>query len=266
MKKVLVLVFAAFVSLSLAGCGKKAEKGEYTLEKGILKVGMEIGYPPMEYYAEDGKTPMGFDVQLAKAVADKLGLQIEYIDTAWDGIFAGLETDKYDVIFSACTITDERKSSMDFSTPYVGNGQSLILTKDSKKVVTGPADLTGLTVGYQAETTSDIYMTKLAEKGLKFRPAEYDKVINAYEDLKYGRCDVVISDALVAAAYLTLPDTPYVSVWTGEADEYFGAAVKKGNSVLTTKINSALEELFSDGTMKSIYEDVFAADLTNTVK
>ena len=260
MKKLVAVVSAVLMVAALAGCSKKVEKGEYTIEKDVFKVGMEIGYPPMEYYDADGKTPIGFDVELSKALSEKLELKLEIVDTSWDGIFAGLETDKYDAVISSVTITDERKESMDFTQAYIGNGQAIILQKDSTLNVKSPADLTGLKVAYQAETTSDYFMAKQGENGLKFEPVEFDKVINAYDELALGRCDAVCSDALVSAAYLG-PDSKYKSVWVGDADEYFGVAVKKGNTVLAEKLDAALVELAADGTLKAISEKIFGSDL-----
>lgn len=260
MKKFVGILCSTLLLLCLGSCSKKAEKGEFTIEKGVFKVGMEIGYPPMEYYDTDGKTPIGFDVEMSALLAEKLGLQLECIDTAWDGIFAGLETDKYDAVISAVTVTEERKGSMEFSTPYIGNGQAIILKKDSSLPITKPEDLAGLKVAYQAETTSDFYMEKLAKAGLKFEPCEFDKVINAYDELALGRCDAVISDALVSAAYLG-PDSKFKSVWQGDADEFFGIAIKKGNTVLQQKLNDALSELAADGSLKAVSEKIFGANL-----
>ena len=103
-------------------------------------------------------------------------------------------------------------------------------------------------------------MAKQGENGLKFEPVEFDKVINAYDELALGRCDAVCSDALVSAAYLG-PDSKYKSVWVGDADEYFGVAVKKGNTVLAEKLDAALVELAADGTLKAISEKIFGTDL-----
>ncbi len=266
MKKSVAALVAVVMAagLVLSGCSKKLEKGECTIEKGVLKVGMEIGYPPMEYYDVDGKTPIGFDVELGKAVAERLGLTVEFIDTAWDGIFAGLETNKYDVVMSSATITPERQEAMDFSAPYVGNGQAIVVRADSNFRPEGPQDLAGKIVAYQAETTSDLFMEKQAVAGLAFTPAEFDKVINAYDELKLGRCDAVVCDALVYANYKD--DPAFVSTWTGSADEYFGVAIRKGNDVLVEKVNETIATMFADGTMKQIYLNVFGADLTNTVQ
>ncbi len=260
MKKVFAVLTAALMVLAVTGCSKKAEKGDFTLEKGKFKIGMEIGYPPMEYYDADGKTPLGFDVEMGKILASKLGLEVEFVDTAWDGIFAGLETEKYDVVISAATITPERLESMDFSKSYIGNGQAIILQKDSKLAVSKPEDLSGLKVAYQAETTSDIFMEKMAAAGLKFEPCEFDKVINAYDELALGRCDAVVSDALVSAAYLG-EDSKYKSVWTGDPDEFFGIAIKKGNTALKEKIDAALDEMAADGSLAEISNKIFGSDL-----
>lgn len=264
MKKIIFAVAALVSALSFSGCNKKAEAGEFTVEKGKLKIGMEIGYPPMEYYDADGKTPIGFDIELGKAVAAKLGLEPEFIDTAWDGIFAGLETNKYDCVMSAATITPERLESMEFSKPYVGNGQTIVVNSASGFKPASPKDLEGKVVAYQAETTSDIFMTKQAEAGLKFTPAEFDKVINAYDELKLGRCDAVVSDALVYANYAN--DPAFASTWVGSADEFFGAAIRKGNTALLDKVNAALDEMIKDGTMKELYVKVFGSDLSDTIK
>lgn len=266
MKKVSVMLFAlaAFV---LVGCSKKIEKGEFTVQKGKYMVGMEIGYPPFEYYAEDGSTPIGFDVQLAAEVAKRLGLEVEYVDTAWDGIFAGLDTDRYDVVMSAATITPERVQNYDFSMPYIGNGQAIILKKGSNVKVSKFEDLAGLKVGYQAETTSDFYTKKhSAELGFTYVENAYDKVMNAYDDLRLGRIDAVVSDSLVAVDYLSSPDTEFVQVWAAEPDEYFGICMKKGNTELQTKVNAILEEMKKDGSLKKIYMDIFNMDLSDSVK
>lgn len=264
MKKLAVFAVALAAALSVIGCNKKVEAGEFTVEKGKLKIGMEIGYPPMESYAADGKTPVGFDIELGRAVAAKLGLEAEFIDTAWDGIFAGLETNKYDCVMSAATITPERLQSMEFSKPYVGNGQTIVVRANARFNPASPKDLEGKIVAYQAETTSDIFMEKQAKAGLKFTPAEFDKVINAYDELKLGRCDAVVSDALVYANYAD--DPAFASAWVGSADEYFGVAIRKGNSALVEKVNAAIDDMLADGTMKALYIKIFGSDLSETIR
>lgn len=267
MKKFTTLICSALVLAALTGCAKKAEKGEFTVEKGKFMVGMEVGYPPFEYYAEDGKTPSGFDVELGTAIAERLGLEPVFIDTAWDGIFAGLDTERYDVVMSAATITEERKANYDFSQPYIGNGQAIILRKDSKLPVTKMKDLAGLKVGYQAETTSDFYTKKVSSaEGWTYVENAYDKVMNAYDDLKLGRIDAVVSDSLVAVSYLAPADSEFKQVFMGTPDEYFGVCLKKGNSALTEKVDAVIDEMKKDGSLAKIYIKVFGLDLSDSIK
>ncbi len=265
MKKLLCAFTALLMTFSLLGCSKKEEKGEFTVAKGKLKVAAEIGYPPFEYYDEDGVTPIGFDMELARIIADRLGLEVELIDVAWDGIFAGLDTDRYDLVMSAATITPERVENYYFSQPYIGNGQSIILRKDSTLEISSPADLEGLLVAYQAETTSDFFVEKQMAAGLQCNLAEYDKVMNAYDDLRLERVDAVVSDYLVAVSYLGVPDTQFKCVWQGTADEYFGVCMKKGNDTLRDKVNQVIDQLKADGTMKQLYIDIFGVDLSDTI-
>ncbi|MDR0409744.1 MAG: ABC transporter substrate-binding protein [Spirochaetaceae bacterium] len=270
MKKFMFVTIAALTVFSysaFAGGGKQsAEQGGLTLEKGVLSIGMEIGYPPFEYYDIDGKTPIGFDVELGKALAERLGLTPKFIDTAWDGIFAGVDANKYDCIISAVTITDERKEVFNFTQPYISSVQSIVMLKDSPVNIEKPEDLAGLRVTYQAETVSDIYVDKLIADGVKITAFEYDKVINCFDELKIGRVDAIMCDSPVAFYYVNTPDSPFEVVWQGDAEEQFGICLKKGNNDLTIKLDTALDEMFLDGTMQKLSEDIFNVDMVSVVK
>ncbi|MDR1074360.1 MAG: ABC transporter substrate-binding protein [Treponema sp.] len=253
----------------------QAQSGGLTIKQGVLTVGMEIGYPPMEYFDTDGKTPIGFDVSMAKAIAAKLGLQVEFVDTAWDGIFAGVDTRKYDCIMSSVTVTPERQVAYNFTKPYIGNAQALpyignaqalVLRKDATITAANPEELGGLRVAYQAETTSDIYMTKLAQGGLAFEPYEYDKVLNCFDDLRLGRVDAIVCDSLFAFDYIAPDNSPFKLVWQGEADEVFAVCFKKGNDQLTNAVDQALDALFADGTILKISQDVFKMDMVSSAR
>jgi polar amino acid transport system substrate-binding protein len=263
-------IFAVFTALALPGLlfagGAKQTSGGLTLEPGVLSVGMEIGYPPMEYLDTDGKTPIGFDVSMAKALAEKMGLQVKFIDTAWDGIFAGVTTGKYDCIISSVTITEERRAAHNFTRPYIGNSQAMVLLKGSPVRARRPEDLGGLGVAYQAETTSDIYMARLADQGLRFTPYEYDKVMNCFDELRLGRVDAIVCDSLVAVDYIAPADTPFEIVWQGPADEVFGVCLKKGNDALTEALDTALDALFADGSILKISQDIFKMDLVSAAR
>ena len=125
----------------------------------------------------------------------------------------------------------------------------------------------GLKVGYQAETTSDFYTEKMInELGISMVLNEYDKVMNAYADLKLGRIDAVVSDSLVAVSYLAPADSEFKQVWAGTPDEYFGLCVKQGNSELQSKLNAVLDEMKADGSLSKIYMEIFGMDLSDSIK
>ena len=270
MMKLKAIIAAAAAALILTGVvyagGGSQRSGGLTIKDGVLMVGMEIGYPPMEYFDADGKTPIGFDVSMGKAIADKMGLRVEYVDTSWDGIFAGVETEKYDCIMSSVTVTPERLVAHNFSRPYIGNSMAIVLLKGSPFKVNVPEDLAGLGVSYQAETTAKFFMAKLVEQGLHYTPYEYDKVISCFDELKLGRVDAIVTDLLVAVDYIAIPDSPFEIVWQGDADEVFGIVMKKGNDALTEAIDKALDELFADGTMLRLSREIFSVDMVSAAR
>lgn len=267
MKKSLILAFAALILCALTSCTKKVEKGEFTVEAGKLKIGCEVGYPPFEYYSADGKTLMGFDIDLANEIAESLGLKAEIIDTAWDGIFAGLDTNRYDLVISSVSVLPERQEKYDFSIPYIGNGQAVIVRKDSNLEINSLKDLKGKKLAYQSQCSSDFFINKIAkEENFTFIPCSYDKILNAYDDVRLGRADAVISDNLVAISYLTAENSEFKQIWKGESDDYFGICAKKGNTVLIEKINTAIEAMKENGKMKELYEKNFKMDLSDSIK
>lgn len=267
MKKISTLIFALSILATLTGCSKKVNRGEFTVEEGKFKIGVSVDYPPFEYYAEDGKTALGFDIDLGKEVASRLGLEAVVVDTDWDGLMAGLDSERYDVIMSGMTITPERCEKYNFSTPYIGNGQAILLAQNSTLAISKPEDLNGKKVGYQTQTTSDNFMKKLKAEGkIDYLPAEYDKSFNAFDDLKFNRIDAVVCDSLVAADYLSKTSSEYRLVWTGLSDELMGICLSKSKTDFLEKINQAIASIIADGTMKKLYQKNFGFDMTSSLK
>lgn len=255
MKMLLAAVAVMVMAMALCvGCGKDEEKKE------VLKVGMEIGYPPFEYFDADGVTPIGVDVELAKALGEEMGVEIELIDTAWDGIFAGLTKGDYDCIISAVTINAERLLDFDFSTPYIQNYQCIVSLKDSDKKPASVEELKGLKVGYQEETTSDDYLTYFIEQNDaagEIETFEYAKVIQVFDELELGRIDAIICDSTVAQSYLG-EGSIYEITWQQDSEpEEFGVCIKKGNTELVEKINKAMENLKKSGKLDEILDKYF---------
>ena len=286
MKKGLALVAAAVMALSmLAGCGggsssakteTKAQTeaqteaaGESqaeaagtasTLKEGVLQVGVEIGYPPMEYFDEDGKTAIGFDIELAQALADEMGVELELVDTAWDGIFAGVDTDKYDVIMSSVSYLPERDENYTLSKTYVANAPVIVVPNDSE--IADIADLEGKSVAVQMETTADYLIQEQISGGLNTELRQYEKVINAFDELKTGRVDAVCTDSVVASYYLGDEANNYKTVWESPEKEPIVMCFKKGNDALCGEMEAALDALRASGKLGEIATKYFGSDIT----
>ncbi|MCD7841134.1 MAG: ABC transporter substrate-binding protein [Lachnospiraceae bacterium] len=234
------------------------EVTDYTLKEGVLMVGMEIGYPPMEYFDEDGATPIGFDVEVATALADVLGLELELVDTAWDGIFAGVTTDKYDCIISSVSYTEDRNDTYLLSSAYVANAPVIVVPNDSE--IADIMDLEGMSVAVQMETTADYLIQEYVADGLDTDLRQYEKVINAFDEIKAGRVDAVCTDSVVASYYLGDDASDYKTVWQSEEKEPIVICMKQGNDALAEMINEGMAELFENGTMAELAVKYFGTE------
>ena len=214
-----------------------------------ITFGSDATFPPMEF-VDSAKNVVGFDVDMINAAAKAAGFTAVVKNTAWDGIFAGLTAGDYDAVLSSVTITDERKGTMDFSTPYVNAGQVIIVPKTNKKV-TKPDQLSGLKVGVQIGTTGDIAVAKIAKVDKK----TYDEIGLAVEDLSIGRLDAVVVDSPIAANYVLQNDkykAKLMIVGAPFTEEFYGVAVKKGNSAVLDLVNKGLAAIQKNGTMDAL--------------
>ncbi len=238
----------------------ESEVGYTTVKEGVLMVGSEIGYPPMEYFDEDGATPIGFDMELAQAIADDMGLELEIVDTAWDGIFAGVDTDKYDVIMSAVSYTDDRNENYLLSKTYIANAPVLVVPNDSD--ITSMDDMNGRSVAVQMETTADYLVQRYNNDGLNADLRQYEKVINAFDELKAGRVEAVCTDAVVASYYLGDESSNYKIVWEADEKEPIVMCFKKGNDGLKDAMEASIDNLKANGTLGEIATKYFGSDIT----
>ena len=291
MKKYLCMAMAAAMAMGLAACGGSAASDTKTTEKateaageqneaatdaaeaapagdadaayttikeGVLMVGTEIGYPPMEYFDTDGATPIGFDMELAQALADEMGLTLEIVDTAWDGIFAGVETGKYDVILSSVSWTEGRNEEHNLSKTYVANAPVLVVPKGSD--IKDIADTDGKKVAVQMETTADYQMQKQQAAGVNCDLRQYEKVINCFDEIKAGRVDAVCTDSVVAAYYLGEDIDSYETVWTADEKEPICMCLAKGNDALQAAMEEALDALRANGKLGEISVKYFGSE------
>ncbi|MHB0858988.1 MAG: ABC transporter substrate-binding protein [Anaerolineae bacterium] len=218
---------------------------------GKIVIATDAAFPPMEF-VDENKEIVGFDIDLMNAVAAAMGFEVEYKNTAWDGIFAGLESGAYDAILSAVTITEERKAKYDFSDPYINAGQAVVVRAD-ETAISGDQDLSGKTVGAQIGTTGALAIQEIADATLK----EYDNIDLALLDLLNGNVDAVVVDTPVAADFaLTSEQFKGKLKIVGEpfTDEFYGVVVRKGEMAdFLAAFNEGLKSVQSDGTYDQIY-------------
>ncbi|HNT57377.1 MAG TPA: basic amino acid ABC transporter substrate-binding protein [Syntrophales bacterium] len=220
-------------------------------KKTTITVATDATWPPMEMVNEN-KEIVGYDIDFLKAVAEEGGFNVEFKNVAWDGIFAGIATGKYDAIISSVTITDERKKKFDFSDPYINAGQILVVPKELENVAT-LADLKGKKVGAQIGTTATFEIKKV--EGLELKG--YDEIGLAFEDMAAGRISGVVCDTPVAADY-ALQRQEYRERFkiVGEpfTEEYYGIVVRKGNKKVLDMINKGIAAVKAKGIDKQIEE------------
>ena len=206
----------------MVSCAKK--------EPTKITIASDATFPPMEM-VDTNKNIVGFDIDLMNAAAKAGGFTVEFKNTAWDGIFAGLDNGKYDAVMSSVTITDERKKTMDFSMPYINAGQILTVRADTNGVTT-LADLKGKTVGAQIGTTGAFEIDKVKAAD-KITEKTYDEIGLAFEDLSTAASTAWSCDNPTAASYALQNDKykgKLKTVGTPFTEEYYGVAVKKGNT------------------------------------
>ena len=248
MKKILLSTLCLFVVAGFAFAGQ----GGGDKDEGLhLVVATDATWPPMEFVDENSKEIIGFDIDLFNAVAKAGGFTVEFQNTAWDGIFAGLAAGKYDAVISSVTITEERKKEMDFSKPYINAGQILVV-QSSLRGVSELVDMEGKVVGAQIGTTGSFAIEDtLGMKSLK----TYDEIGFAFEDLAVGRIDGVVADTPVAADF-ALQNESYKGKLkiVGEpfTDEYYGICVQKGNTEVLEAINAGLDKVLGTSTYENI--------------
>lgn len=242
--------------LAAAACGASdSNEADRIQSAGVLRVGTEGVYAPFSYHDESGQL-VGYDVDVARAVGDKLGVQVEFVETPWDSMFAALEANRFDIVANQVTINPERKALYDLSDPYA-IGEGVIVTRADDDSVTSLADVKGKIA---AENATSNWAQLARDNGARVESVE--GFAQAIKLLNQGRVDVVINDSIAVYQYLaeTGDESVKIAVQTGEKSEQ-GFAARK-NSGLLPELNTALEELSDDGTLASISERYLKANVS----
>nr|WP_235886810.1 ABC transporter permease subunit [Mycobacteroides chelonae] len=238
--------------LAVAGCGDQAQES--------LRVGTEGVYAPFSFHDERTGELTGYDVDVARAVGEKLGRPVEFVEIPWDAIFAGLDAERFDVVANQVTITPERRAKYDLSTPYAV-GEGVIVTRANDNTIHSLADIRGKVA---AENATSNWSQIARDAGARVEAVEgFTQSITL---LSQGRVDVVVNDSIAVYAYLASTGDPAVKIAgsTGERSEQ-GFAARK-NSGLLPELNKALDQLAADGTLTRISEKYLKADASGTTK
>ncbi len=251
LKRSPVVLVALLVAAAVVVVGCKKKETAAAEEKPVIVIATDATWPPMEMVNEN-KEIVGFDIDLMNAAAKAGDFAVEFRNTAWDGIFAGLAAGEYDAVMSSVTITEDRKQTMDFSVPYINAGQILVVRSDLEGAAT-LEEMKGKSVGAQIGTTGAMEVQKVSGVTLK----TYDEIGLAFEDLVNGRIDAVVADTPVAADFaLQNPNYKEKLKIVGKpfTDEYYGVAVKKGNTATLETIDAGLNKVLSTPTYDQIMD------------
>ena len=260
MKKIISLVMVLVMATAVfSACGSKSSDSKSGGDgKQVLSMATNAEFPPYEY--GEGEEVVGIDVDIAQAIADKLGMELKVDNMNFDSIIPAITSGKDAIGAAGMTVTDERKKNVDFTDSYATGVQVVIVREDSK--ITDVKDLTTKgadnTIGVQLGTTGDIYCTSdIQDKGFG-KVQQFNKGADAVQALVSGKIDCVVIDNQPSKEFvkankgLKILDTEYVT-------EDYAIAVAKDNTELKDKINGALNELKAEGTIQKILDKYIKA-------
>lgn len=284
-KRLLSAVMASAMVLSLAACGgaktettaaeTTAEKKEETTTAdttaaetaeaagGTLIVGFDQDFPPMGFVGDNGEYT-GFDLDLAKEVASRLGLEYKAQPVAWDSKDMELESGNIDCIWNGFTITG-REDDYTWTTPYMANKQVFVVANDSD--IKSQTDLAGKVVEVQADSSAEAALKENQDLANTFGQLLTTPDYNtAFMDLEQGAVDAVAMDVIVAGYQIKQRNADFKILDDSLSEEEYGVGFKKGNTELRDKVQGALEEMAADGTLAKISDEWFGEDVTTIGK
>ncbi|WP_342213146.1 amino acid ABC transporter substrate-binding protein [Nocardia otitidiscaviarum] len=248
-RKLFAAVLAIVAAAGLTACGGNDD------DPNVLKVGTEGTYSPFSYQHNGALT--GYDVEVITAVADKLGRSVEFVQTPWDAIFAGLESKRFDLVANQVTASPARAEKYALSQPYTVS-EGVIVTRQDTADIASLADLNGKVC---AQSTTSNWSKVAGDAGCKVEGVE--GFVQAIQLLNTRRVDATVNDSLAVAEYTKQHSTNEVRVAgkTGEVSQQVFAA-RKDSQELIDQVNQALAELRADGTLARISEKYFGVDVS----
>lgn len=249
-------ILAAFWATQALAAGSLLERIE---QKGTITVGTEGTYVPFTYHDETGRLT-GYDVEVARAVAERLGVTVEFKETAWDAMLAGLKSERFDLVANQVALSSpERQATFDKSEPYNWYGPALLVRADEEHI----QKIDDIKGRKAAQTLSSIYGELAKKHGAEI--VAVDGMAQSLLLIQQKRADLTLNNSLSLLDFLKKnPAAPLKIVWEAPAADKVGAGLvaNKGNDEALAKINTALESLREDGTLKRLGEQFFGKDVS----
>lgn len=267
MKRIISLIMVSLMILSLGACQSKGSESEdgslkYIQDNGKLILGLDDAFPPMGF-RDDADNIVGFDVDLAKAVCDKLGVELVLQPIEWDAKEQELSTKNIDCIWNGFSVTPEREENLTMSKPYMTNNISLVVTNASE--VTNMAGMAGKKLAVQSGSSAEETLNSDENKDFKDSLGKvnpFGDYVTALMDLETGNSDAVLMDSIVANYMITEGGKDFkVLDETLLADQY-AIGFRKGEVALCEAVENALKELKKDGTVEELSTKWFGSDIT----
>lgn len=254
MKKLLSLTLSIIMVIGLVACGNSVKTGNVpenpkndNSQKNKLVMCTNAEFPPYEY--KDGGEYVGIDVEVSKLIGEKLGVEVEILDIAFDSLIPTVTSGKADFAMAGMTVTEDRKEFVDFTHTYQSAVQSVALPANSE--ISTIDDLNGKKIGVQLGTTGDIYCSgDYGDDAIE----RYPKIIDGFQAMKSGKIDAVVVDDQVARNIVDQEPNVYKLLDTKYADEEYAIAVRKGNTELLDKLNKAIDEIKASGDLQRIID------------
>ena len=263
MKKILSAAAAVCaLAVTLVSCSKKAADNslEALKGRGVFVLGLDASFPPMGFTDDDGNI-VGYDIDLAKEVASRMGVEFKAQPIDWDAKEMELSTGNIDCIWNGFTITDERKEKLEMTKPYLNNDQVLVVKNDSG--IASLKDAAGKVIGVQRASSAQDAIADNEEFASSIKETVlYPENLIALNDLEIGGVDGVVMDSVVASYDITVSGKPFALVSEVLANEAYGVGFRKGEVKLCNEVQRILEEMAADGTVASISTKWFGSDIS----
>lgn len=257
-KKILAFLLAAAMMVPMAACGSKAKTPEDIQNAGKLVMATNAEFEPFEF--KDGDEVVGIDIEISQKIAEKLGVELEVSDIAFDTLITALQSGKADIVAAGMTADEDRKKNVDFSDPYFNASQAIIVANDSD--IVSRTDLNGKTVGVQLGTTGDKYCTNEdGENDITVAEVKrYSKGMEAVSDLIAGRIDAVVIDNFPAEKLVEKNSDKVKKLDEALTSEEYAIAMPKGSTELQKAVNEVLKEMQDSGEMDEIVGKYISAE------